>query len=155
MVDFSIGQLEYSNLPASDLLFATPNTEQPSSIALVNTPRNLINTIPETPNLPQKYINSKESVRRIVESEKFNDNISEKMEIENLKTEVIPSLESTISFLFQKELNTLKDKCEKLMQNSYSNYKGHMDNLRKEIENKDEIISKIPATLYNITNNSF
>ena len=41
------------------------------------------------------------------------------------------------------------------MQNSYSNYKGHMDNLRKEIENKDEIISKIPATLYNITNNSF
>ena len=108
MVDFSIGQLEYSNLPASDLLFATPNTEQPSSIALVNTPRNPINTIPETPNLPQKYINSKESVRRIVESEKFNDNISEKMEIENLKTEIIPSLESTISFLFQKELDTLK-----------------------------------------------
>ena len=44
--------------------------------------------------------------------------------------------------LFQKELNTLKDKCE-LMQNSYSNYIGQTDNLRKEIENKNEIISKL------------
>ena len=44
------------------------------------------------------------------------------MKIENLETEIISSLESTISFLFQKKLNTSKDKCEKLMQNSYSNY---------------------------------
>ena len=44
--------------------------------------------------------------------------------------------------LFQKELNTLKDKGE-LMQNSYSNCIGQIDNLRKEIENKNEIISKL------------
>ena len=45
-----------------------------------------------------------------------------KKKIESLKTEIISSLESTFSSLFQKELNTLKDKCEKLTQNSYSNY---------------------------------
>ena len=61
--------------------------------------------------------------------------------------------------MFQKTFKTLKDKCEKLMCNcklskkSYSTYKGQIDNLRKEIEKKDEIISKLSATLNNITNN--
>ena len=87
MVDFNIKQLEYSNLPVSDLSFATPNTKQSFSIDLVNTPRNPINAILETPNLPEKHINNKESVRRIIESEKLNDNISEIMKIGNLKTE--------------------------------------------------------------------
>ena len=63
------------------------------------------------------------------------------MKIVSLKTEIISSLESTISFLFQKELNTLKDKCKNLMQNCNSNYKGQIDYSRKEIENKDEVIS--------------
>ena len=34
-------------------------TKQSSSIESVNTPRNPINNIPETPNLPQKDIDSK------------------------------------------------------------------------------------------------
>ena len=42
------------------------------------------------------------------------------MKTENLETEINSSLESTISFLFQKELKTLKDKYENLMRNSYS-----------------------------------
>ena len=92
----------------------------------VNTPRKPTINIPETPNLPQKDINSKESVKRIMESQTFNGNISEKMKIESLKTEIISSL-------FQKELNTMKDKWEKLIQNSYSNYICQIDNLRKEI----------------------
>ena len=75
------------------------------------------------------------------------------MKIESLKTEITSSLESTISSLFQKELNTMKDKCEKLIQNSYSNYICQIDNLRKEIENKDEIINKLSTALNNITNN--
>ena len=37
------------------------------------------------------------------------------MKIQSLKTEMISSLKSTISLLFQKELNTSKDKCEKLI----------------------------------------
>ena len=65
----------------------TPNTKQSSSIDLVNTPRNPIHDIPETPNLPQKDINIKEYVRRMIESETFNGNISEKMKIESLKTD--------------------------------------------------------------------
>ena len=141
------------NILTSDLSFATPNTKQTSSIESVNIPRKSINNISETPNLPQKDINSKESNRRIMESQTFSDNISENMKIENLKTEIISSLESTISSLFQKELNTMKDWCEKLIQNSYSNYICHIDNLRKEIENKNEINNKLSATLSNITNN--
>ena len=145
--------MEYSSIPGSDLSFTTPNTKQSSSIESVNTPRKSTNNIPETPNLPQKDTNSKESVRRIMESQTFNDNISEKMKIESLKTEIMSSLESTISSLFQKELNTMKDKCEKLIQNSYSNYICQIDNLRKEIENKDEIINKLSTALNNITKN--
>ena len=47
----------------------------------------------------------------------------------------------------------MKDKCEKLIQNSYSTYIYQIDNLRKEIENKDEIINKLSTALNNITNN--
>ena len=83
-------------------------------------PRKIISSIPETPNLPQKDIDSKESVRRSIESQTFNDKLSEKMKIESLKTEIISSLESTSSSLFQNKLNILKDQFEKLMQNSYS-----------------------------------
>ena len=35
----------------------------------------------------------------------------------------------------------MKDKFEKLVQNSYSNYICQTDNLRKEIENKDELLT--------------
>ena len=70
------------------------------------------------------------------------------MKIEILKTEITSSL-------FQKELNTWKYQCAKLMKNSNSNGIGQIDNLRKEIENKDKIISKLSATLSNTTNNLF
>ena len=94
--------------------FAAPDTKHSSSTESVNTQRNSINNIPETPNLLQKDINSKESIRGISESETgqkmkfpiedffmenldgklhflcseiFNDSLSEKMKIESLKTE--------------------------------------------------------------------
>ena len=135
------------------MFFATYNTKQSSFIDLVNKPRYPINTTPEILSLPQKDINSKGSVRRIIESKTFHDNISEKIKIESLKIETISSLESTISFLFQKAFNTIKNKCEKLMSNSYSYYKGQIGNFRKETENKDKIIRKISATLNSITKN--
>ena len=47
----------------------------------------------------------------------------------------------------------MKDKCKKLIQNSYSNFICQIDNLRNEIEEKDEIINKLSATLNNIINN--
>ena len=72
--------MECSSLPASDFSFPTPNTKQSSSIESVNMPRKIINNIPETPNLPPKDIDSKESVRRSIESQTFNDNLSEKNE---------------------------------------------------------------------------
>ena len=48
----------------------------------MNTQISRTNIIPETPNPPQKDINIKKSVRRIIESEAFDDNISGKMKIE-------------------------------------------------------------------------
>ena len=53
----------------------------------MNKPRYPINTTPEILSLPQKDINSKGSVRKIIESKTFHDNISEKIKIESLKTE--------------------------------------------------------------------
>ena len=137
IADFNIDQ--YTNLQTGDLSFAAPHTKQSSSIDLVNTPSNPISIIPETPNLPQKDINGKESVRTIIESETLIDNIFKNMKIENLKTEMISSFESTISLLCQKELNILKDTCEKIMQKSYSYYSEQIDNFRAEIEKKYKI----------------
>ena len=159
IADFNIDQ--YTNLQTGDLSFAAPNTKQSSSIDLVNTPNNPISIIPETPNLPQKDINGKESVRTIIESEALIDNIFKNMKIENLKTEMISSFESTISLLCQKELNILKDTCEKIMQKSYSYYSEQIDNFRAEIEKKyklnmsemkienlkTEIISSLQSTI--------
>lgn len=159
IADFNIDP--YTNPQTGDLSFAAPNTKQSSFIDLVNTPNNPISIIPETPNLPQKDINGKESVRTIIESEALIDNIFKNMKIENLKTEMISSFESTISLLCQKELNILKDTCEKIMQKSYSYYSEQIDNFRAEIEKKyklnmsemkienlkTEIISSLQSTI--------
>ena len=72
IVDFNIEQSGYSNLLTSDLSFATPYTKQSSSIDLVNTPRNPINTIQRLPiylkkiliarNLSKELLSQKHSV---------------------------------------------------------------------------------------------
>ena len=66
IIDFNIEQLEYSNLSESNLSFATPNTKNSSSIESMHIPKHPINNIPETSNLPQKDINCKETVSRII-----------------------------------------------------------------------------------------
>ena len=97
--------MEYCNLPASDLSFATPNTKQSSSIDLVNTPRNPINTRPETPNFPQQ---GQGICQKIIESETFTGSISEKMKIENLKTEIISSLEFNYLFFVSERVKHIE-----------------------------------------------
>lgn len=49
-----------------------------------------------------KNINDKKSVTRIFESEIFTKDIFEITEIENLKTEIISPLETTVSIFFQR-----------------------------------------------------
>ena len=66
------------------------------------------------------------------ESRTFTGNIFEKIKIANFQAEIISSLEAAISFLVHKELKTMNDKCEKLIQNSNSKYRGQIDNLRKK-----------------------
>ena len=64
----------------------------------------------------------------------------------------IISLQLTVSLLFQKEQNTMKEKFKNVMQKSYSDYINKIDNLKKKNkENKDEVISNL-AKLKNVTN---
>ena len=72
-----------------------------------------------------------------------------------LKTEIISSVESIISTLFQKELNTLKDKCEKLMQNSYSDCMCQADNLRKELKTKTKLLANSQQHIKETRNSYF
>ena len=77
------------------------------------------------------------------ESRTFTGNIFEKIKIANLQAQIISSLEAAISFLVHKELKAMNDKCEKLIQNSNSNYKGQIDNLRKKKSNvKKKLLAK-------------
>ena len=76
----------WNTLTSQQENYLSPHLIPNSSIDLVNISRKSTNTIPKTPNLPQKDINGNESVRRIIESETFNDNVFEEMKIENLKT---------------------------------------------------------------------
>ena len=72
-----------------------------------------------------------------------------------LKTEIISSVESIISTLFQKELNSLKDKCEKLMQNSYSDCMCQTDNLRKELKTKTKLLANSQQHIKETRNSYF
>ena len=92
----------WNTLTSQQENYLSPHLIPNSSIDLVNKSRKSTNTIPKTPNLPQKDINGDESVRRIIESETFNDNVFEEMKIENLKTKN-NFLEWSIPFWFQKE----------------------------------------------------
>ena len=73
--------------------------------------------------------------------------------IQNLNEVItIISLQLTVSLLFQKEQNTIKEKFKNVMQKSYSDYINKIDNLKKNNkENKDEVISNL-AKLKNVTN---
>ena len=57
-----------------------------------------------------------------------------------VKNEMILEPERYINMRFQKELTTLKNKCEKLITMSNENSKIHVENLEKEIRRKDSII---------------
>ena len=98
-------------------------------------------SISETPKSAHKIV----LVKNLLKSQKgFIDSAFEKMKIEILKTRTT-SLQSTIS------LSKFKNKCEKLMQKFYWN-SNQIDILKKEIENKDDIISRLVATLGIFTN---
>ena len=60
----------------------------------------------------------------------------ERIEIDDLKNEIILESERNINMHFQKELATFKNKCEKLITMSCENSKSHVKNLEREKDTK-------------------
>ena len=65
------------------------------------------------PSIPDQRLSiflnkDKESVRRFIESETFTGSISEKMKIENLKTEIISSLEFNYLFFVSERVKHIE-----------------------------------------------
>ena len=75
----------------------------------------------------------------------------ERIEIEDLKNEIIIETERNINMRFQKELATFKSKCEKLITRPFENSKIHIENLEKEIRRKDSIIDQLLLDLQKIS----
>ena len=65
---------------------------------------------------------------------------------------MISSLKSTIYFLFQKKSNTLKGKCEKLLQKFYSIYKGQIDYLREKLKKTPKLLANNQQTKQHTNN---
>ena len=66
-----------------------------------------------------------------------------RIEIDNLKNDIILVTERNINMRFQKELATFKNKCKKLITMSYENSKIHVENLEKQIRRKDSITDQL------------
>ena len=75
----------------------------------------------------------------------------ERTEIDDLKNEIISETARYINMRFQKELTTLKNKCEKPITMSNENSKIHVKNLEKEIRRKDSIIDQLLLDLPKIS----
>ena len=74
----------------------------------------------------------------------------ERIEMDNLKNELILETERNINMRFQKELATFKNECKKLITMSHENSKSHVENLEKEIRRKDSIIDQLLLDLQKI-----
>ena len=85
------------------------------------------------------------------ESETFIDNMFEKTRTLNLKKEIISELQLILKSDFDKELQSFKNKCEKLASKSYANSINQIEILQKEIICKDHIINDLLTTIKNLT----
>ena len=63
----------------------------------------------------------------------------------------ISELQESIEKHFQNELSMFKAKCEKLVSKSYANRMVHIEKLKKEIKNKDQIINHLLFSLKTVS----
>ena len=105
-----------------------------------------------TPNITSEKVLTPSRLNTVNESETFIDDMYEKTRTLNLKkvSELQPILKSD----FDKELQSFKNKCEKLASKSYANSINQIEILQKEIICKDHIINDLLTTIKNLTRES-
>ena len=75
----------------------------------------------------------------------------EKTRTLNLKKEIVSELQLILKYDFDKELQSFKNKCEKLASMSNANSINQIEILQKEIICKDHIINDLLTTIKDLT----
>ena len=104
-----------------------------------------------TPNITSKKVLTPSRLNTVNESETFTDDMFEKTRTLNFKKEIVSELQLILKFDFDKELQSFKNKCEKLASKSYANSINQIEILQKEIICKDHIINGLLTTIKNLT----
>ena len=85
------------------------------------------------------------------ESEKYIDEIYEKVKIESFKNNILLNLQKNIKDLFDKEFDCFKVKCEELIKESTSRQNDQISNLQEQLKSKDKEIHQLLALLGTVT----
>ena len=105
-----------------------------------------------TPEFLQKY---KETPSATIDSTKndemFIDEMFEKAKFQNFKNLILTEVNQRLEISFQNEIIKFKDKCEKLLQQSYLNSKNHIQRLEEEIIQKNQVINDLITCFKNIS----
>ena len=104
-----------------------------------------------TPNITSKKVSTPSRLNTVNESETFIDDMFENTRTLNLKKEIVSELQLILKSDFDKELQSFKNKCEKLASKSYANSINQIEILQKEIICKDHIINDLLTTIKNLT----
>ena len=79
------------------------------------------------------------------------DAISEKINIQSFKDNILQNLRENIIEIFYAELVNFKAQCEDLVKRSCADYNKIVHQLQEELKSKDHIINKILTTIENLT----
>ena len=79
------------------------------------------------------------------------DAISEKINIQSFKDNILQNLRENIIEIFDAELVNFKAQCEDLVKKSCADYNKIVDQLQDELKSKDHIINKLLTTIGDLT----
>ena len=133
-----------------------PTNDDYSNFSIVNSQNNTSpkhHTIYETPPDFSVCFTEKRSIDSSAqnESEKYIDEIYEKVKIESFKNNILLNLQKNIKDLFDKEFDCFKVKCEELIKESTSRQNDQISNLQEQLKSKDKEIHQLLALLGTVT----
>ena len=85
-----------------------------------------------TPNITSKKVLTPSRLNTVNESETFIDDMFEKTRTLNLKKEIVSELQLILKSDFDKDLQSFKNKCEKLASKSHTNSINQIEILQKK-----------------------
>ena len=133
-----------------------PTNDDYSNFSIVNSQNNTSSkhpTIYQTPPDFSVCFTEKRSIDSSAqnESEKYIDEIYEKVKIESFKNNIFLNLQKNIKDLFDKEFDCFKVKCEELIKESTSRQNDQISNLQEQLKSKDKEIHQLLALLGTVT----